>query len=291
MDILRNTLANISTATDATSTEELDSAAINLTKAISEAYTASAKRSLGQNTGQPWWNSDCKAAVQENRAKSSVESACNLWNTVHNAKTKFWADKLDSVKDMNDVFKMTKWHQSTSNFRSPPLVDLQDPTGTPAKSTNEKRDLLVKELLTNSAEAGDILFDVPMVASRNISFPEITAQDIREAILKAGNTAPGLNEIPTKVLQLAWPLIEAKVLTLFQKCLTYGHHPACFQMAILAITPKPNKADRSSPQSYRPIALLSVLGKGLERLITHKIAWLAISLQIVGKQQFGALLL
>src|SRR5438045_2658 len=177
-DILWNTLANISTATDATSMEELDSAAINLTKAISEAYTASTKRSLGQNTSQPWWNSDCKAAVQENRAKSSVKSACNLQNTVRNAKTKFWADKLDLVKDMNDVFKMTKWHQSTGNFQSPPLVDPQDPTGTPAKSTNEKRDLLVKELLTNSAEAGDILFDVPMVASRNISFPEITAQDV-----------------------------------------------------------------------------------------------------------------
>jgi hypothetical protein len=84
-------------------------------------------------------------------------------------------------------------------------------------------------------------------------------------------------------------LIKAGVLTLFQQCLAYGHHLACFWTAILAVIPKPNKADRTSPRSYRPIALLSVLGKGLERLVARKIAWLAISLRIVGNQQFGAL--
>ena len=81
-----------------------------MTKAISEAYIGSAKRSLGQNTGQPWWNADCKTAVQENRAEFSAETARNLRNTVRKAKSKYWADKLDSTTDINDVFKMTKWH-------------------------------------------------------------------------------------------------------------------------------------------------------------------------------------
>jgi hypothetical protein len=288
-DLLQNFLTDIPALTDAPSTEELDSTAVNLTKAISEAYIGSAKRSLGQNTGQPWWNADCKTAVQENRAEFSAETARNLRNTVRKAKTKYWADKLDSVTDINDVFKMTRWHQSTGGYRSPPLIDPQNPTGAPANGISEKRDLLIRELLTNTADAGDIPFDAPAVAARDIPFPATAAQDIRKAILGAGNTAPGIDEIPTKVLQLAWPLIESWVLTLFQQCLAYGHHPACFRTAILAVIPKPNKADRTSPRSYRPIALLSVLSKGLERLVARKMAWLAISLQIVGNQQFGAL--
>ena len=88
-DLLQNFLVDILALTDAPSTEELDSTAVNLTKAISEAYIGSAKRSLGQNTGQPWWNTDCKAAVQENRAEPSAETACNLRNTVRKAKTKY----------------------------------------------------------------------------------------------------------------------------------------------------------------------------------------------------------
>ena len=103
---------------------------------------------------------------------------------------------------------MTKWHQSTGGYCSPPLTDPQNSTSVPAKSTSEKRDLLVRELLTNIAEAGNISFDTPAVAVRDIIFPETTVQDIQKAILGAGNTAPGIDEISTKVLQLAWPLIE-----------------------------------------------------------------------------------
>jgi hypothetical protein len=70
---------------------------------------------------------------------------------------------------------------------------------------------------------------------------------------------------------------------------TTASHPACFRTAILAIIPKPNKADRSSPRSYRPITLLSVLRKGLERLLARKMAWLTVTLQVTNNQQFGAL--
>jgi len=42
---------------------------------------------------------------------------------------------------------------------------------------------------------------------------------------------------------------------------------------------------------YRPIALLSVLEKGLEQLLAKKIFWLAIIHKVLAYQQFGALLL
>jgi endonuclease/exonuclease/phosphatase (EEP) superfamily protein YafD len=214
-------------ADDATLTD-LDTTAAKLVESINQAYTGSAKRALGQSSGQPWWNADCKTAIQEHRDQFTDKTARKLRNTVRKAKIEFWRNKLDSVKEITDVFKMTKWHQSTGNYRSPPLIDPQDPTAIPANSISEKRELLIKELLTNSAEAGDIPFDSPTVKCREIPFPEITVHDIRKSILKTGNTAPGIDEITTKVLQLAWPLIESHVLKLFQLCLSCGHHPASF---------------------------------------------------------------
>lgn len=77
-DLLQTNLASLRMLPDAPTTEELDSTAVNLTRAISEAYIGSAKRLLGQNTGQPWWNDDCKAAVQENQTEFSDESARKL---------------------------------------------------------------------------------------------------------------------------------------------------------------------------------------------------------------------
>jgi hypothetical protein len=178
----------------------IDMAAVNLTKAINGAYAGSARRTLGRNTGQPWWNDDCKSAVQRNKAEFTTESAWNLRNTVRKAKAKYWAGKLDSVKDIKDVFKMTKWHQSTGSFRSPPLTDPQAPTRAPAESIEQKRALLVKELLTNTAKAGDIVFNTLVVALKSIPFPETTLEDIRKSILQAGNIAPKVDEILTRVL-------------------------------------------------------------------------------------------
>ncbi len=269
----------------------LDSTAADLTHQISAAFVGSAKRTLGQSTGQPWWDADCRKAVEENRLLHNDDTAKSLRNTVRRAKARYWAQKLDNTREIKDVFRMTKWHESTGKYRSPPLVDPQDSTALPAVTITQKRDLLIKELLTNTAEAGDIPFDAPNTAARAIQFPRITSQDIRNSILRAGNTAPGLDEIPTKILQLAWTLIEPHILSLFQHCLDQGHHPLCFRTAILAIIPKPNKADRTSPRSYRPIALPSVIGKGLERLVARKISWIAITSHIVGGQQFGALAL
>lgn len=60
-------------------------------------------------------------------------------------------------------------------------------------------------------------------------------------------------------------------------------------MAILAIPEKPNKVDVTSQRSYRFIALLSVLGKGLERLSVKVMLWISIRYSILARQQFGSL--
>lgn len=52
---------------------------------------------------------------------------------------------------------------------------------------------------------------------------------------------------------------------------------------------KPKKPDLSSPRSYRPIALLSVLGKGLERIIAKRLSWISVREKVLACQQFGAL--
>ena len=275
--------------TDHPTVADLDNAAQSLIQAVSKALNGSAKRTTGRNSGYPWWNNDCKTAVKENRASQTRDSANNLRNTVRKAKKRYWEQQLDNVQDIKDVFKMAKWHTSLGAYRSPPFADPQNPLTGLSADISKKREILIRNLLTNTATAGDIPFDSPSTAVRSVDFPPVTVTDVRNAILRTGSTAPGLDEIPTAVLKAAWPQIERHVLALFQHCLCYGHHPAPFRSAILAVIPKPNKADRTSPRAYRPIALLSVLGKGLERLLARKMAWLAISLQILSSQQFGAL--
>src|SRR5271165_460571 len=182
---------------------DLDQAASDLTQAISKAFNGSAKRTLGQNTGNPWWNKDCLEAVKAHKSAQSPTTARNLRNTVRKAKKQFWEKKLDTVQEIKDVFQMTKWHESTGAYRSPPFADPQNPHLGLAAGIEEKRDILLRKLLTNSAEVGDIPFDSPTAATCKIDFPPVTVTDIRKSILGAGNTTPGLDEIPTAVLKTA----------------------------------------------------------------------------------------
>jgi hypothetical protein len=169
---------------------------------------------------------------------------------------------------------MSKWHKSSGTYRSPPLKDPQHPDSPLAVSLADKRAVLVNNLLKNTAEVGDIPVDCPSVPCAVLPFPDVTEADIEKAI--AGNTAPGADEISTCILRTAWPLVKDNARLLFQGCLTLGYHPKCFRQAILAIIQKPKKPDRSSPRAYRPIALLSVLKKGLERLIARNMAWIVV---------------
>lgn len=109
------------------------------------------------------------------------------------------------------------------------------------------------------------------------------------AIFKAKSTTPGQDAIPNTILKLAWPIIGDHIVSLYRLCAKAGWHPLPFRKARLVVVPKAGKRDWSNPGSYRLIALLSVLGKGLERVISKRLAWIAIRHKVLHPQQFGAL--
>jgi len=67
-------------------------------------------------------------------------------------------------------------------------------------SIKEKRKLLVAELFTSKAEVGDIPFNTSTAVTRHIDFPLIMAEDVRKAVIEAGNTVPGTDKVLIAVL-------------------------------------------------------------------------------------------
>ncbi|OHW97429.1 reverse transcriptase RNaseH [Colletotrichum incanum] len=69
-----------------------------------------------------------------------------------------------------------------------------------------------------------------------------------------------------------------------------GYFPQPFRKAEIVMIQKAGKTDFSKAGSWRPIALLSCLGKGLERLIARRMSHLTILEGVASPQQIGALL-
>ena len=55
------------------------------------------------------------------------------------------------------------------------------------------------------------------------------------------------------------------------------------------MVPKLNKDDASDPRNWRPIALLSVLSKGLERFVARWLAYLAVNEGVLSATHLGAM--
>lgn len=254
----------------------IDERAEELIKVLQNAYEGSAKGKMPLNRGQPWWDLSCNEAREKYRsiARSGTVTLTDrkeYRKVIYAAKSNFFQQKLESVSNSKELFDITKWHKSKGAYRTP-LVDPTSPGSLPAETLEDKRDFLARNLLSNQSTTVDIPLSTPTVALASLPFPAITPKGVSEAILNAGNTTPGKDKIPTVDLRLAWPLITSIVRESFQACVDQGYHPRCFRTAISAIIRKPNKADMTSPRSYRPITLLSVLGKGLERLIARRMS-------------------
>src|SRR5271167_1525377 len=98
---------------------------------------------------------------------------------------------------------MTKWHKSTGAYYSLLFADLQNPHLGLAAGIEEKCNILLCNLLTNSAKVSNIPFDSPTTVTCKIDFLPVIVIDICKSILEARNTTPSLDEIPTAVLKTA----------------------------------------------------------------------------------------
>lgn len=108
-------------------------------------------------------------------------------------------------------------------------------------------------------------------------------------VTSSPSTSPGTDSISVSLLKTLWSTIGDYITQLFDLCLRTGHHPLPFKQAEVVMLPKTGKRDLSSPRSWRPISLLSCLGKGLKRLVAKRLSFAAITYKVLQPQQFGAL--
>ncbi|PNP37022.1 hypothetical protein TGAMA5MH_11082 [Trichoderma gamsii] len=129
---------------------------------------------------------------------------------------------------------------------------------------------------------------IPFLKSVPLSL-EIAEEETREAVLGTGNTSPGSDGITVALLAAAWPHMAKAVHMLFLSAVRVGYHPRAFRNAEVVMIPKPGKAPHNTAKKWRPISLLSCIGKGLERLLARRVARTAIAFGIIPAQYFGAL--
>jgi len=99
----------------------------------------------------------------------------------------------------------------------------------------------------------------------------VTGEEIKAVIKRTrNNKAPNLDGINPEIVKKLWRIDKEIVLILMNNCLRTSMFPDFWKQAVLRPILKNIQKDPAQIQSYRPIALLPVMGKLLERIIVNR---------------------
>ena len=115
---------------------------------------------------------------------------------------------------------------------------------------------------------------------------KVTIEDIKEALKKAKNTAPGEDGIYYRYIRQLPDNILATLAELYETSIEMAYFPKLWKEGMVTLIPKPGKT-LSDPKNYRPITLLPALGKVFERISVKRISQVAEGRNLIPNTQAG----
>ncbi|RKK09806.1 hypothetical protein BFJ67_g18207, partial [Fusarium oxysporum f. sp. cepae] len=135
----------------------------------------------------------------------------------------------------------------------------------------------------------DIEEEGPRPRRREVAMPNLTMEEVEEKVMEAKAwKAPGQDGLPAMVWKQLWPVVKERVLHLFRTSLDTGRLPSQWRTAKIIPLKKPNKGDYKIAKAWRPISLLSTLGKILESVVADRISHAAETYGLLPTNHFGA---
>lgn len=293
--------------------EDLDAISVAYTTAIEEACASAIPR-VGRRrevVRPAWWSDDLNKMQREvlrlkrrirNAAPTRIEAVvttykeakANYIQATTEAQTKSWKefcttqDKESMWDGIYRVIRRTKRRQDDVLLRGPDGKTL---------SPKQSADLLATTFYPDDSVSTDDAYHTQLrerVMRAELSElgelkgedPPFTVPEV-ETVLNAQNPkkAPGPDGFTSDICARAIRCKMEIFMAIANKCLSISYFPKQWKQAHVVILTKPGKSDYTHPKSYRPIGLLSILGKTVEKLLVGRLQWHL--LPTLNQRQYG----
>lgn len=216
--------------------------------------------------------------------KKSAVAKQNFFKAVRVQKKRHWMDFLEDVQNIWQAAKFLDPHK-TSAFAKISYLE-RESDGSKAETDQDIASTLIETFFPPVSST----MPITSVEYDQLPWSPITEEEIEAALCKTSQLkAPGIDELPTKVWKKLWPVVKGSILTLFQTSLATGKVPDQWKIAKIIPLKKEQNGRRnySKPNSWRPISLLSTLGKIMESVMAERISYLAETHGLLPSNHFG----
>ena len=211
------------------------------------------------------------------------------------------ATKICESKDSNEMWKLYNNFKKKNVVMADPVSPLVRPDGSMTESEQDKCDEFAKHLQGVHQTLCDPTFDtefkdkidkdVSSWKSRSTkgdeSIPFLTIEAFKSILSTTkSNSAPGDDQVTYDVLKLCNDNTLKQLCQILNNCLKQNIFPSSWKKAKVIMLQKPGR-DTTQPAGYRPISLLSCLGKIYERHIYNYLMAILTKKNYFNKYQAG----
>jgi len=240
------------------------------------------KLNLKNSNSPPWFDIELNKLVRKKNTllkQAKAQGTKNAWtkfkshrnrlkNQINYKHRTYLIDLSENLGDQPKKFWSMLKSETKSNMHPTKIIFNGMEANNPAKVA----DLLNQFFHSIFAKHDNTFLPPPITAhiDPNLSNITITSLEVLTQLSRINvSKAPGPDNIPTKILKDYAPLIVDSITTLFNKSLTQGKLPPSWKHA--NVIPLHKKGSKSQATNYRPISLLPIISKILERCLYNKI--------------------
>ena len=266
------------------SPRELDEYTQRLVEAVAASREAQDQVKGSGRKGTPWWTDKVQAAHRAWTRLRNQHEKVQFRSALRKAKRDHWKGQISGADTPEKAFELAKWHKKPPPGGEPPLSVGEQEIAAP----QEKARAFLAHLLGKATQEAEEPEEGPPRTAVPLDLT-IHPGDLEECLIKAKNKARGEDQITTAVIKSLWNCLHGPLKAIYEASIRLGYYPKPFRKAKVIMLTKPGRRDLTKINSYRPISLLSCLGKGLERLLARRLAYASVQYAVLATTQASAL--
>ena len=262
------------------------------------------------NKSVPWWTDELSVmrkrtnalrrryqrtrkqeGLREQRKTIYLAEKARYELTMKKEKIRSWKEfcNLTSSNPWNEVYKIAAGKRRNNTQ----ITTLQKNDGSFTEDLRETLQLMMEHFTPEDKEEDDTELH-KLVRANTLEPPdteddkEFTIEETKNVVASMNNKkAPGEDGITGEVYKSAFEIFPKYLTAIYNCCLRRGEFPKRWKKAKLIPTVKPGKENSNNVSKFRPISLLNIGGKVLEKLLINRINYHIFTNDLMNNNQYG----